>query len=209
MPVTTGSSKVPSGRLAKWEPAATSTRCETSSAVHQVVHQQAGDAEPPGDDAGDVDGVVADPLDGADDLEHGRHRLRLPGVADGHDAEGPHPVHQIADLLLQLVDLVGHVGVVEEQRGVGQVDHQLARVLGVGQHVPQRSLFHALRPVSPHRELARGRVSRCSVRRSCHAPQDERSDQRGGPDHVEAGADTSGTPWLSGSSPKRTATNVP
>ena len=46
------------------------------------------------------------------------------------------------DLLQQ-----SHVGVVEEQRGVGQVDHHLAGVLGLGQHLPQRSRFH--RCVSP------------------------------------------------------------
>ncbi|MEZ5410954.1 MAG: hypothetical protein R2761_23190 [Acidimicrobiales bacterium] len=59
------------------------------------------------------------------------------GVAHGDDAQGPHLVDQLADLALQLLHLVGHVGVVEEQGGVGQVDHQLARVLGLGQHLPE------------------------------------------------------------------------
>ena len=65
-------------------------------------------------------------------------------VAGGEDAHGPHVVHEGRHRLLELVDLLGHVGVAEVQRRVGEVDHQLGGVLGLGEHRPQVSpaFFH-------------------------------------------------------------------
>ena len=41
--------------------------------------------------------------------------------------------------VIEVADLFGHVGVAEVDRRVGQVDHQLGRVLGVREHRPQIS----------------------------------------------------------------------
>ena len=105
--------------------------------VGQVGHQLAGDAQAVGDDAGDVDRGVGDALDRRDDLQHRRHGVGLPGVAGGHDAHRAHVVDQVVHALLELADLLGHVGIAEVERGVGQVDHQLGEVLGLGQHGPE------------------------------------------------------------------------
>ena len=37
-------------------------------------------------------------------------------------------------LLLELADLLGHVGVAEEEGGVGEVDHELGGVLRLREH---------------------------------------------------------------------------
>ena len=58
-------------------------------------------------------------------------------VAGGQDAHGAHVVDEVVHALLELVDLLGHVGVAEVEGGVGEVDHQLREVLGLGEHGPQ------------------------------------------------------------------------
>ena len=67
---------------------------------------------------------------------------------------GPHVVHEVGHLVLELVDLLGHVRVAEVERGVGQVDHQLREVLGLGEHGPEVAGFGV------HRGAARIRPKR-------------------------------------------------
>ena len=118
--------------------------------VGQVGHQRPGDAEAVGDDAGDVDGGVADALDGADDLQHRGHGVGVPGRAGGEHAHGAHVVHQVGQPLLEVVDLLGHVGVAEVEGGVGQVDHELGGVLRLREHGLEvsRSVVHQRCPSS-------------------------------------------------------------
>ncbi len=76
-----------------------------------------------------------------DHLEHRGHRLGLLRVAGGQHRHGPHVVHEVGHLVLELVDLLGHVGVAEVEGGVGQVDHQLRQILGFGEHGPEVAGF--------------------------------------------------------------------
>jgi hypothetical protein len=120
--------------------------------VGQVGHELAWDAEPVRDDAGDVDRAVADALDRGDDLEDRRHGLGLAGAAGRQDAQRPHAVGEVVHPLLELVDLLGHVGVAEVQGRVGQVDHQLGGVDGLREHRAEvaGSVVHAAwRPGPP------------------------------------------------------------
>jgi hypothetical protein len=121
--------------------------------VGQVGDELCGNAQPVRDDSGDVDGVVAHPLDGGHHLEHRRHALGVTGAAGRQHAHGTHVVHQFAHLLLELEHLLGHVGIAEVDRGVGQVHHQFRGVLGLGQHGPQ------VAGSVVHQFLARGRGS--------------------------------------------------
>ena len=63
-------------------------------------------------------------------------------------------MHQITDLLLKAVDLICHIDIVEEQRGVGQVDHQLAGVLCLGEHFPEIARFHPSDHATPNSRSA-------------------------------------------------------
>ena len=45
-----------------------------------------------------------------------------------------HRVGEIGQPLLELVDLVGHLGVGEEERGVREIDHELGGVLRLREH---------------------------------------------------------------------------
>src|SRR3546814_8439160 len=75
-----------------------STRTDTLFPYTTLFRSElARDAEAMGDDAGDVDGAVADPLDGADDLQDRGHGLGLLGVAGGEHAHGAHVVHEVGD----------------------------------------------------------------------------------------------------------------
>jgi len=105
--------------------------------VREVRHELTGDAEAMGHDPGDVDRVVGDALHGADDLQHRGHRLGLLLVAGRQHAHRPHVLDELEHLLVELVHLLGHVRITEVQRRVGQVDHQLRHVLGVGEHRTQ------------------------------------------------------------------------
>ena len=114
--------------------------------IGEVGDELLGDSEAMGDDPGDVHGVIGHALDGGHHLEHRRHSLGLPGTAGGHHAHCSHVMDELAHLLLQLVDLFGHVRVAEVDRRVRQVDHQLGGVLRLGQHGPQvaGSLVHQI-----------------------------------------------------------------
>ena len=70
----------------------------------QVGDQRPGDAEAVGDNVGDVGGGVADPVDGADDLEHGGHGIGVLGRPGGQHADGPHLVDELGHLATELVD---------------------------------------------------------------------------------------------------------
>ena len=96
-----------------------------------------------------------------DDLEHRRHGLGLLGVPGGQHGHGPHVVDEVGHLVLELVDLLGHVGVAEVERGVGEVDHQLREVLGFGEHGPE------VAGSGVHRGAARIRRQRRGCRRRC------------------------------------------
>ena len=100
----------------------------------QVCDQRPRDAQTAGDHPGDVGGGVADPLDGADDLQYRRHGVGVARRPGGQHRDGPHLVDKIGEPLLQLVDLLGHVRIAEVERGIGQVDHQLGGVLGLREH---------------------------------------------------------------------------
>jgi hypothetical protein len=100
----------------------------------EIGDQGTGDAQAVGDDAPDVDGGVADALDGAHDLEHRCHGVGVAGRAGGQHAHRSHPVDELGEALLELVDLLGHGRVPEVDGGVGQVDHELGAVLGLREH---------------------------------------------------------------------------
>jgi hypothetical protein len=107
----------------------------------QVGDQLAGDAEAVGDDAGDVGGGLADALDRRDHLQDRRHGVGVAGVAGRHDRHRAHVVDEGVHALLELTDLLGHVGIAEVQGGVGEIDHELRQVLDVGEHGPEISGF--------------------------------------------------------------------
>ena len=139
MPVCTGSSRSDSGRRARCEPSRTRTRCETSSALRQVGHQLAGDAEAVGDDAGDVDRGVADALDGemtwsTDAMASASRGRRAARTQTARMSWTRSAMRSSSSL-----DLLGHVRVAEVEGGVGQVDHQLGGVLRLREHGPQVS----------------------------------------------------------------------
>ena len=100
----------------------------------EVGDQRGGDAEAVGDDAGDVDGRVAHALDGREHVQHARHLLGVARRARREHAHLAHGVREVGQELLELVHLVGHARVAEEQRGVRQVDHELGGVLGLREH---------------------------------------------------------------------------
>ena len=114
----------------------------------QLGHELGRYADPVGDDAGDVHRVVGDALDGGDHLQHRRHAVGVAGVANREYAHRPHVLHEMAHALLERAHLVGHIGITEVQRRVGEVHHQLGGVLGLRQHLPQiaRSVFHQVSP---------------------------------------------------------------
>ena len=100
----------------------------------EVGDQRGGDAQPVRDDASDVDGRVAHALDGREHVQHARHLLRVAGRTRREHAHLPHGVGEIGEALFEVVHLVGHRRVGEEERGVGQVDHELGGVLGLREH---------------------------------------------------------------------------
>ena len=100
----------------------------------EVGDERGGDAEPVGDDAGDVDRGVAHALDRREHVQHARHLLGVARRAGREHADLAHLVHEVREPLLELVDLVGHRLVAEEEGGVRQVDHELGGVLGLREH---------------------------------------------------------------------------
>jgi hypothetical protein len=78
--------------------------------------------------------TAAHPLDGRHDPEDAGHLVGVAGRPAGQDADGPHLVDQRGEPFLELVDLLGHGRVGEEQGGVTEIDHQLGGVLGLREH---------------------------------------------------------------------------
>ena len=102
--------------------------------VGEVGDEGRRDAEVVGHDARDVDGRVRHAFDRRDDVEHARHLLGVARRAGRQHADLAHLVHEIAEPLFELVHLLGHVLVGEEERGIRQVDHELGGVLGLREH---------------------------------------------------------------------------
>ena len=123
------------------------------------------------------------------DVQHARHLLGVARRARREHADLAHLVHELAEALLELVDLVGHALVGEEQRGVAEVDHELGGVLRLREHGLQISWRSVSSIGSEHGPQESPRITR--DRMSDAAPRKSEAD------------DTSGTPWLSGSSPSR------
>ena len=96
------------------------------------------------DNTRDVDRGVAHALDRGDDVQNARHLLGLALRARREHADLAHLVHELGETLLELVHLVGHARVAEEQRGVPEIDHELGGVLRLRQHGLQVSwsFFH-------------------------------------------------------------------
>src|SRR3546814_14327459 len=116
-----------------------STRTDTLFPYTTLFRSElARDAEAMGDDAGDVDGAVADPLDGADDLQDRGHGLGLLGVAGGEHAHGAHVVPEVGHLLPEPVDLFGHVGTAEVALRTGKVALEPGDVLPLLKTCPKR-----------------------------------------------------------------------
>ena len=103
----------------------------------QVGHQFTRDSQTMGHDAGDIDGVVGDALDGLGDLQHRRHRLGITGVSHRQDAHGTHVVHQATHGNFKFGHLLGHLGIAEVERGIGQVHHEFGGVFCLRQHGAQ------------------------------------------------------------------------
>jgi hypothetical protein len=85
------------------------------------------------DDAGDVGRRVADLVDRVRDPQDALDGLGVLGAPRGEDRERSQAPQVPAHALLELLDLVGEVLLVEEQRGVGQVDQELGGVLRLDQ----------------------------------------------------------------------------
>ena len=101
----------------------------------EVGDQRSRDAEAVGDDAGDVDGSIAHALDGRQHVQHARHLFGVARRTGREHAHLAHRVREILESLLEVVDLVGHALVAEEQRGVREIDHELGGVFRLRQHV--------------------------------------------------------------------------
>ena len=110
----------------------------------EVGDERRRDAEVVRDDARDVDGRVAHALDRRHDVQHARHLLGVALRARREHAHLAHLVHELGEALLELVHLVGHARVGEEQRRVPEIDHQLGGVLRLREHGLQISwsFFH-------------------------------------------------------------------
>ena len=107
-----------------------------------------------------------------DHLEHRGHRLGLLRVAGRQHRHGAHVVDEVGHLVLELVDLLGHVGVAEVEGGVGEVDHQLREILGFGEHRSEVAGFGIHRVPRGYDASARGGTggavawsTLCAVRR--------------------------------------------
>ena len=100
----------------------------------EVGDERGRDAEPVGDDARDVDRRVAHALDRREHVQHARHLLGVARRAGGEHAHLAHRVGEVLEPLLELLDLVGHPRVAEEQGGVRQVDHELGGVFRLREH---------------------------------------------------------------------------
>jgi hypothetical protein len=153
--------------------------------LREIGDEGGGDAEPVRHDPGHVHGRVRHPLDRRDDVQHARHLFCFARRARGEHADLVHLMHEVAQPLLELPDLVGHALVGEEERGVCQVDHELGRVLGLREH---------------GLEVARWLVGFCH---GYESPRITRDTMNAAAPRKSDDDDTSGTPLLSGSHPSR------
>jgi hypothetical protein len=98
--------------------------------VPQVVAQLRGDAEVLEHHPGDVLGGVGDALDRHGHRQHAGELVGVVAGPGGDHAHRPQLDEQLVDALLEAQHLAGERVVAEEDRRVGQVDHQLGGVLG-------------------------------------------------------------------------------
>ena len=110
--------------------------------VAEVAPERVGDPEPSLDDPCDVGGGVPDLLDRARDPQDAGHRLRVLGAAGGEHRHLAQAAQVAGHPLLETLDLAGELVLVEEHRGVREVDHELGGVLRLDEQV-----LHALRLV--------------------------------------------------------------
>ncbi len=81
----------------------------------EIGDERRGNPEMMGDDARDPDGGVAHAFDRGDDVQHTRHLLGLALRARREHTYLAHLVYELGETLLELVHLVGHARVAEEQ----------------------------------------------------------------------------------------------
>ncbi len=128
----------------------------------QVGEQRLGDPELRLDDVGDVGGGPADLLDRRGDLEHPLDRLGVLGAATGEHGHRAQAAVRVVHPVAEPLDLPRELLLVEEDRRVGQVDHQIGDVLRLDQEVLDRSrlLIHGFRPpIVTERTAGRSRRS--------------------------------------------------
>jgi hypothetical protein len=107
--------------------------------VTQVAPEVVHDTETRGDDAGDVLGGVGDVFDGGGNLEYARHVLGVLGASGGKDAHLAQVPEMAEHALFEAAHLLGEIHVGEEHGRVGQVHHQLRRVLDLGEESLDRT----------------------------------------------------------------------
>ena len=109
--------------------------------LRQVHDERPGDSQVMQHDLGDVDRSIGDLLDRRHHLKHRAHAVDLARVTHSQHRQRSHLVHEGRHVLLEAQDGIGHALVVEIERGVGQIDHELGGVLGLGEHGFQISRF--------------------------------------------------------------------
>ena len=150
--------------------------------VAEILSEGVRDPEARGHDPRDVGGGIAHALDGMRDPQHRGHALRVFLTAGREHRRDPQSVEVPAHPLLEPLDLLRQLLLVEEDGRVGQVDHELRGVLQFDEEV-----FDVARLVVHHGSTP----DVLMTRRIAATPARSRSDVM------------KGTPWLSGSMPKR------
>jgi hypothetical protein len=97
--------------------------------VAEVVAQDVGDPQSRSDHTGDVGRGVPDPLDRVGDPEHAGHALGVLGAPRGEHRHDPQAPQVVVHARFQAVDLARQLVLVEEDRRVREVHHELRRVL--------------------------------------------------------------------------------
>ncbi len=110
--------------------------------VPEVLAQLRREAELARDDLRDLVGGVRDALDGDGGREHAGQLLGVLAGPRRDHADRPELVEQLADAGLQPHDLAGQRVVLEEDRGVGEVEHQLGRLLRAEQQLLDGPVAH-------------------------------------------------------------------
>ena len=150
--------------------------------VTEILSERVGDPEPGGDDARDVGGGIAHALDRMRDPQDPGHPFGVLGATGGEHGGDAKAAEVFAHPLLEPFDLLRQLLLVEEDGRVGQVDHELGRVFQLDQEVldvPRLFVHHGSTP------------DNLMTRRMAATPARSRSEVM------------NGTPWLSGSIPKR------